>query len=85
MSPIRAAEWLAISAYSLVFYLRKAFLPIDLPRLYELPVGFDPFVPVYLPGVVVVLAITSTAFALRRRYPCSWEGGEESKRGRRRS
>jgi len=69
LADLGVAQRLAISAYSLVFYFWKTLLPIGLSPLYELPVGFDPFGPVYLLSAVVVIAITSAALALRKRWP----------------
>jgi hypothetical protein len=69
LAELGVAQRLAISAYSLVFYLWKTLLPVGLSPLYELPVGLDPFGPVYLLSAAVAIAITSAAFALRRRWP----------------
>ena len=69
LADLGVAQRLAISAYSLVFYLWKTLLPIGLSPLYELPVGFDPFGPVYLLSAVVVIAITFAAVLLRMRWP----------------
>jgi len=60
---------LAISAYSLVFYLRKTLVPIGLSPLYELPADFNPLTPVYLVSAAGVIAISAAAVAVRRRSP----------------
>jgi hypothetical protein len=69
LADLGVAQRLAISAYSLVFYPWKTLVPIGLAPLYELPVGIDPFAPVYLVSAAVVIAITAAAFALRERRP----------------
>ena len=60
---------LAISAYSLVFYLRKSLVPSALSPLYELPIDFDPLAPVYLVSAIALIAISGAAAGLRRRAP----------------
>jgi len=60
---------LAISAYSLVFYLRKTLVPIGLSPLYELPADFNPLTPVYLVSAAGVIAISAAAVAVLRRSP----------------
>jgi protein O-mannosyl-transferase len=62
-------ERVALSAYSVAFYLRKTLLPLGLSPLYEL------YLPVrasdwrFLFSGVVVLFIMGLAFALRQRWP----------------
>jgi Tfp pilus assembly protein PilF len=59
---------LAISAYSLSFYLWKTVAPVSLSPLYELgPV--DPWATPFLLSYGGVLAITALAWARRRRWP----------------
>jgi len=69
LADLGVAQRLAISAYSLVFYLWKTLLPIGLSPLYELPVGIDPFAPIYLVSAATAIAITSAAIVLRARRP----------------
>lgn len=69
LADLGVAQRLAISAYSLVFYLWKTLLPLGLSPLYALPVGLDPFGPVYLLSAAAVIALTSAAIALRERRP----------------
>ena len=69
LADLGVAQRLAVSAYSLVFYLWKTLLPIGLSPRYELSAGFDPFGPVYLLSAVVVAAITAVVIALRGRRP----------------
>jgi tetratricopeptide (TPR) repeat protein len=63
------AARVAISVYSLAFYLWKTVLPIDLSPLYELPARIDPMTWPYLVSALVVAAITLAAVLLRRRLP----------------
>ena len=59
---------IAVSAYSLVFYLAKTVLPTKLSALYAMPVSVDPlasrFLPAYL-GVVVFVVVLIIAFRKR--------------------
>ena len=63
------AERLAISAYSLAFYLGKTLVPLDLSPLYELPLSVDVLDRGYLVSGAVVFFITLAALASRRRWP----------------
>lgn len=63
------AERLAISAYSLAFYLWKTLVPLDLSPLYELPLAVDVLERRYLVSGAVVLFITLVSLASRRRWP----------------
>jgi hypothetical protein len=69
LADLGVAQRLAISTYSLVFYLWKTLVPIALSPLYELPVSLDPFAPVYLLSGALVVTITAMAVALRARWP----------------
>ena len=60
---------LAVSAYSLTFYLWKTLVPTRLAPLYEMPKSVEPFALRYVLSSVVVLAITGGAIAARRRWP----------------
>jgi Flp pilus assembly protein TadD len=62
-------ERVAVSAYSVAFYLQKTLLPLGLSPLYELFVPVRPFDWPFLLSGVVVLLITGVAFALRPRWP----------------
>ncbi|HXJ77238.1 MAG TPA: tetratricopeptide repeat protein [Candidatus Methylomirabilis sp.] len=69
---LAALGWLdrvAISVYSLAFYLWKMLVPLDLSPLYELPIRIDPVSWPYLLAAVVVAGLTVGAIALRRRWP----------------
>jgi tetratricopeptide (TPR) repeat protein len=63
-------ERLAISAYSLSFYLWKMILPLNLSPLYPFPGTLDPWAVPFILSYGLVLAITAIALALRRRWPC---------------
>ena len=62
-------ERVAVSAYSVAFYLWKTLLPLGLSPLYELFLPLRPFDWRFLLSGVVVLLITTVAFALRQRWP----------------
>lgn len=62
-------ERVALSAYSVVFYLWKTLLPLGLSPLYELFVPVRAFDWRFLLSGVVVLVITAVAFTLRQRWP----------------
>ena len=63
------AERLAISAYSLAFYLWKTVVPLDLSPLYELPLAVDVLERRYLVSGAVVILMTLVSLASRRRWP----------------
>lgn len=62
-------ERVAISAYSVAFYLRKTLVPLGLSPLYELSLPVHMFDRRFLVSGVVVLFITLAALASRRRWP----------------
>jgi len=59
---------LAVSAYSLTFYLWKTAVPVNLSPLYELH-ELNPWAPPYLLSYGAVVALTVLALASRRRVP----------------
>ena len=60
---------LAVSAYSLVFYLEKTLMPARLSPLYGLPNEVDPFAVRFLASYVTLTVIVAVAWLLRRRLP----------------
>jgi Flp pilus assembly protein TadD len=60
---------LAVSAYSLAFYLMKTIVPTHLSPLYEMPRTVNPVAFRYVASGVVVVTITVAAWMARRRYP----------------
>ena len=60
---------LAVSAFSLCFYLWKSVLPTGLAPLYEMPQHIDPLSGVYIACYAAVLALIGGAVALRKRSP----------------
>lgn len=60
---------LAVSAYSLTFYLVKSIVPTNLAPLYEMPKAIDPSSARYLASAVVAVGLTIGAWAIRRRRP----------------
>jgi protein O-mannosyl-transferase len=62
-------ERIALSAYSLAFYLWKTLLPLGLSPLYELLLPVRPLDTRFLLSAGVVLLVTGVALASRRRWP----------------
>ena len=72
---LNAGEKLAVSAYSLAFYLWKTVVPTGLAPLYEMPQRVDVWASRYVVSGVLVVAITVAAWMVRRRMPgltASW-------------
>ena len=69
LADLGVAQRLAISSYSVVFYLWKTLVPVGLSPLYELPLELDPGAAVYRLGMTLVIAITAVVLALRRPRP----------------
>ena len=63
------ASKVAVSAYSVWFYLSRTLIPVGLAPLYEMPKTVDPIAARYLVSYVVVASLTLLAWAARRRYP----------------
>ena len=62
-------ERVAVSAYSVAFYLRKTLVPLELSPLYELSLPVHIFDRRFLVSGVVVLFISLAGLASRRRWP----------------
>src|SRR6266568_4025647 len=60
---------LAVSVYGLSFYLGKTGVPVNLSPLYELSSTVDPWATPFILSYGLVLVITATVLALRRRVP----------------
>src|SRR3989440_5150298 len=60
---------IAMALYSMVFYVSKTVLPIDLSPLYELPLRVDPLAPQFLGAAVAVALVSVTLVALAGRWP----------------
>jgi len=72
IKPIAAlgiGDRVAISVYSLAFYLWKMAAPLNLSPLYELPEGIEALSRPYLGAAAVVAAVSAAALLLRRRWP----------------
>ena len=69
MDRMGLVERVAISAYSLVFYLWKTVLPIGLSPMYELPDPLDPWRWTFLAAGAIVVGITAVTLRLWRRHP----------------
>lgn len=63
------AAKLAVSMYSIAFYVWKTLAPVNLSPLYEMPLHVDPLAWKFLAGYGVVLIITYAVWHLRHRYP----------------
>lgn len=60
---------IAVSAYSLVFYLMKTVVPTGLIPLYSMPVTVDPLAGRFLPTYVGAIAFVATVLWAMRRRP----------------
>jgi len=60
---------LAVSAFSLTFYIWKSFAPSGLAPLYEMPKVVDPFATRYVVSYAVVVLTSAAAWGVRRRFP----------------
>jgi Tfp pilus assembly protein PilF len=60
---------IAVSAYSLAFYLWKTVVPAGLAPLYEMPKRVNAWEARYAISYVVVVAISAAAWLVRRRWP----------------
>lgn len=60
---------IVMAAYSIVFYISKTILPVDLSPLYELPSHVDPLDSQFLSAGLVVLFISVALVALASRWP----------------
>jgi tetratricopeptide (TPR) repeat protein len=68
-SQLGVAAKLAVSAYSLVFYLWKTVLPIRLAPLYEMPQRVDAGATRFVASGALVIGLALAAWLLRRRWP----------------
>lgn len=62
-------EKIAVSAYSLAFYMWKTLWPTALAPLYEMPSRVDPAAARYLVSYALVIVGGTAAWAVRRRWP----------------
>ena len=60
---------LAVSAYSLAFYVWKTLVPVRLSPVYEMPQHVDPLAPPFLISYGVVIGLTGFAWVARARWP----------------
>jgi tetratricopeptide (TPR) repeat protein len=63
------AQKIAVSAYSLIFYLWKTVAPVSLAPLYPLPLTVDATAPLFLLANGVVVALAALAWRMRRLTP----------------
>ncbi|HEY5062770.1 MAG TPA: hypothetical protein VII52_14615, partial [Gemmatimonadaceae bacterium] len=59
----------AVSAYSLAFYLWKTIVPVNLSPLYDMPQHVDPAEARYVASYAVATGLTVLAWLARRRRP----------------
>ena len=59
----------AVSAYSLAFYVGKTLLPSRLSPVYEMPQRVEPLAPTYLVSYGCVILLMGLAWTLRRKWP----------------
>lgn len=69
LTEVGLADRLAISLFSLAFYVPKTVLPVGLSALYELPVSVNPLSLKYVASAVAVAGITAGLLVLRRHWP----------------
>ena len=65
------SQKLAVSAFGLLFYAVKTFVPIGLSPLYEMPRHIDPLEPRYVAGYAFALVLAVAAWRARRRWPAA--------------
>jgi Flp pilus assembly protein TadD len=66
---LSAGAKVAVSAYSLVFYLWKTIAPVGLSPIYEMPQHVDPIAGRFVASYVVVAMLVIAAWIVRRRQP----------------
>jgi tetratricopeptide (TPR) repeat protein len=69
LAKLGVMDRLAISAYSLAFYLWKTAVPLNLAAMHELPSPLEPLSWPFLLAGVVVLVISVVAIVARRHWP----------------
>jgi tetratricopeptide (TPR) repeat protein len=69
MTQLTPIEKVAVSAYSLAFYLWKTIVPVGLSPIYAMPATIDPGDAMYLASYAVVIAISVVVWTVRRRWP----------------
>jgi tetratricopeptide (TPR) repeat protein len=68
-SQLGFGDKIAVSAYSLSFYVWKTLVPLRLAPLYEMPRSIDPIAAEYVVSYGVVIAVAGIAWSVRRRWP----------------
>ncbi len=63
------AQKLAVSAFSLAFYVWKTIVPIGLSPLYQMPQHVDPAEPWFLVSYLAIAGLALVAWLARRRAP----------------
>jgi protein O-mannosyl-transferase len=60
---------IAVSAFSLRFYVEKTLLPVSLSPLYALPKTIDPLATRFVVSYLFVIALAVVTWVVRRRWP----------------
>jgi Flp pilus assembly protein TadD len=68
-SQLGLAAKIAVSAYSLVFYLWKTIVPVGLAALYEMPQRVDPVATRFVVSTIAVLVLAVFGWVVRGRWP----------------
>ena len=68
---LTGGEKIAVSSYSLMFYLWKEIAPVGLAPLYEMPQHVNPWEPRFLAGYVFVVALAGSIWIGTRKH---WSG-----------
>ena len=66
---LQLPQKLAVSAYSLAFYLAKTVLPIRLSSLYEMPENLSALEPRFIVSYMAVAIVAVGLWLARRRWP----------------
>ncbi len=60
---------LAQASFGVLYYVGKTFFPVRVYPMYDLPMQFSAFEPVYVASILAVIAVTVVLIAARRRFP----------------
>lgn len=62
---------LAQASFAVWYYIEKTFLPAGVYPMYDLPIQFSPWEPVYVAGFFAAAAVTLVLVLARRRLPAA--------------
>jgi protein O-mannosyl-transferase len=72
LTPLTQYPWparIAMTLYSVAFYVTKTALPLGLSPMYELPARLDPWELRFVASALLVAVVTVATLALRRQWP----------------